>query len=255
MECSEYRDLAAAHADGALSATEALHAERHVESCNRCDGLRRQQLAAVELVRTRVPRAAVAAPLREAILAKTTHTPTGRTTRRRLVLSGSVAGAIAAALLLALNITLPTRDSTLIVAMARDVEAARSVGLQLELETNDPDKLRSHYALSRLPFSDTVADLANVGFTLVGGGVSTIGDTPTTRTLYIAPGNSQVICRRFSAAGIEWPSGGELVGSSEIFTRQGVQISLKRVGGDVVCAMASKMPRDKFVVAMRTAGR
>ncbi len=249
MNCNEYKDLVAAHADGALTDEEARMADAHSTECSSCRTLRDQQVTTRAIVRQRVATKVAPDSLRQAIARQRAAEITTIAKRSQAPRSGfrtkmMMAGAIAAALLLSLVPLTRNAGAELLTTLAADVGGASSAALAMT--TEDPDRLRGYYADNGMTFSNTVADLRSSGLRLVGGKVSSIGPTPTTLTMY-ADDQNQVVCRRFRAEDFKWPTGGKRVGNSQIFSREGVHISVTPIGGDVFCAMASSMPMDRFL--------
>ncbi len=246
LDCSEYADLAAAHADGVLSAAEAVAADDHAAKCASCAHLRHQQEIARAAVRRGTRTAVAPASLRAAVGQQVAAAAEPPVANRRWMM----VGAVAAGLLLALVPVLRPGHSGLIETLAADVAAAARVPA-LDLETDDPAELRGYYQRHGFTFANTVEDLEPAGMHLLGGSASEVGDAATTLTVYEKDGE-RVVCRRFRANAIDLPAGGRQVGGSEVFTRNGVSIALTRMG-DIVCAMASAMPAEHFVSSLRLA--
>ncbi len=248
MECSDYRDLAAADVDGRLDDRERVAAEAHVAACPACASLRGTQLAIKRLLRERCEPRKTPELLRAAIRRELSRVdaPADRpasSPRRRFV----VAGAIAAALLLSLLPVLRTSDRGVIPLLAADM--AQADASAPEIRTTSVADLASYYAGRGLDFDNAVEDLEPQGFHLVGGSTASIGDVKTTLTVYES-GDDRLLCRRFRAAGFEWPQGGEQIGDSRVYSHDGVYVSLTRLAGDVVCAMTSRLPPSHFVAAL-----
>jgi len=227
-------------------------ADEHTQGCPPCGYLRVAQREVSGLVR-RLPPDVTSEMMRRRVVRETIGNHFSRPSMRvrtRLV----VAGSVAAALILGVVSTLRNTQPTIIATLVADVEAVSSGQLSLPMQTSDPQQLRRYYAGNGLAFAATVEDLEAGGLRLVGGGMSSIGGTLTTRTVYESSDDSRVVCRRFPVGNVEWPPGGQRIGNSEVFNHGGVNIALARIG-DVVCAMASNMPRDRFMRAIRVAHR
>ncbi len=140
-----------------------------------------------------------------------------------------------------------TSETGVVPLLAADVAAAETV--PPVHRTASPADLRSYYADGGLSFGNTVEDLKPHGFQLVGGSVSDLDGTPTTLTVY-ETGGERLLCRRFRDKGFKLPAGGRRIGNSEVFSHDGVYVSLTRLSGDVICAMTSRMPPDRFVTAL-----
>ena len=255
LKCSEYADLAAAHIDGMLDAVEVQAADEHIALCPECTQIKHKQTAVKSIVRNRVGTRAVPDSVRDAIVkqigaeaaaGEASKISPIRTERRRWL----IVGAVAAGMVLTLLPSLRPAESPLIATLAADVAAAHS-NPSLEVETTDPSALRGYYAQRGFTFTNTVEDLEPAGIQLVGGSASTIGRAATTMTVY-TNGSERIVCRRFRVGDVKLPVGGKKIGSTEVFTRQGVNVALTRLG-DIVCAMASTMPTDQFVASLHSA--
>jgi hypothetical protein len=250
MNCTEYRLIVAAHADGLLAGGEQASAREHEAVCADCASLRCEQEKVARLLRERAPRHALTPELRERVLASLQHEAAsagrlvplfGRPVMRRAVL----AGAVAAGLVLAL---LPLRRPAapdLLAAMARDVRAAHAGEIQFALRSDDIERIRSYYASAPIDFSNPLADLTPMGFRPVGAALSRVGNVDTSLTLYQSPAG-RVVCRRFRAGAIPLPDGGEEIAGAVFHTVNGLTVRVERIG-DTVCAMATDIPRDEFV--------
>jgi len=247
MECRDYRDLAAADADGRLHDEERVAAQEHVEACPGCAAVRQAQLDVKRLVRDRCTPQPASDLLRASVkrsLASVGDSPqrAAPTTLRRVV----IAGAIAATILLSLLPGLRSSDSGMIPLLAADIAQAEAVSP--EVRTASVSDLASYYAGRGLDFENAVEDLEPHGFHLVGGSTASIGDVKTTLTVYES-GEDRLLCRRFRAADFEWPQGGKRIGDSRVYSHDGVHVSLTRLAGDVICAMTSRLPPARFVTA------
>lgn len=246
MKCSEYEDLVAAHADGQLTGDDLGRADRHAQACPPCEAMRGAQLAVkAVLAQHRRPR-----PVPDAVRSEIhRHTGAGRpaerangshTARNRILLGG----AIAATLVLILGpLLMGKADPNLIGTMASDV--TEIAGRSPQVATSSPAELRSYYASNGLDFAQSVEDLEPYGIHLVGGSVSTVGEVPTTLTIYDAAG-APVVCRRFRDGQLALPSGGRRFNRSELFVQGGVHVALTRLDGGVICLMASRTPFEKL---------
>ncbi len=250
MKCEKYRDLVAAHVDGELCGDDQRGADDHASTCPACDAMRLAQADVIAILadfRTPVPTPELlrAAIERETVAAETVRPPRMAFHRRRIV----VAGAIAATLLLTVLSRFRTSETAVIPLLAADIAAAETI--PPNHRTASAADLRSYYAESGLSFDNTVDDLRSHGFHLVGGSVSDLHGTPTTLTVYETDGE-RLLCRRFRAKDFRWPEGGRRIGNSEVFSHDGVYVSLTRLSGDVICAMASRMPPERFVAALHS---
>jgi anti-sigma factor RsiW len=249
MSCNDYRDLVAADVDGELSGAEAAAAAAHLAGCPRCRALRAAQAEVRTLVRSRAARHPAPTLVRARVAAAIERESTPSLRRRpslrpwRLVIGGAVAASLAIALAALLWPAAPD----LLAVMAADVHDAEAGVLALRMTTAKPEELRRFYQ-SRvdLPFEESVEDLSGAGFRLVGGRAANLAAAPTTLTLYEG-GAGKVVCRRFRAGAVALPEGGETIGGMEVFSTGDVTIRVARLKNDVICVLASTMPRAEFL--------
>lgn len=157
-------------------------------------------------------------------------------------------GTVTALLALGVTLLLPTSEPDLLSVMVGDVEDAESGELPLAMRTSNAEELQSYYRQStQIDFIDqSVGNFTSHGFRLVGGGTASIGSAQTTLTLYESS-HGKTVGRRFREGAIDVPESSEQAGSRRIFTVDGVTVGIMRLDGGVLCALASKMPRDLFL--------
>ncbi len=252
MDCTAYHDIVAADVDGLLDTRQQSAATAHVATCSRCASVRRAAAMTTELLRERAPRHETPAAVRQRMIAALDREGApvsplaaprrGHVSRKRLALIGALAAGVA--LLLVSTWQSPAPD--LLAVLVRDVHAASTPQVPLAIRTDDVDSLRQYYrSTGRIDFDRTVPDLSTAGFRPIGGSVAKIGAVDTTLTAYEGP-LGKVVCRRFRAGGLELPAGGERIGEATVFTVQGITVRFQR-DGDVICCLASAIPRDLFV--------
>jgi anti-sigma factor RsiW len=251
MTCEEYLDLAAADVDGELDPGERAAVETHVRSCARCQAVRTGQRSTRDVIRGRATRHSAPAGVEHKVLAAIERRPAERRAggRRRSVAGrrAVVAGAVAAALALGVATLLRPAQPDLVAVMVDDVHAAEHGAMSLAVRTGDAAELRRYYReRAGIRFPHAVADLGAAGLHLVGGRPGMIGAARTTVALYEGAAG-MVVCRRFRAGEVELPSGGERMDHSRVYTADGIIIRVKQLDDDVVCAMASTMPRAEFL--------
>ncbi len=257
MDCTDYAEIVAADVDGALSADERGTAEAHLAGCPGCRRMRRQQETIKAVLKQRSPSTAAPAALRQQVVASLAREGNGgvvvarlhrllRPGRGRLIL----AGAIAALLVVVLRPLWRSSPPDLLATLAHDAQTVAAQRVSLTWRTSDVAELRGYYRSSgRIDFEQSVEDFSAVGWRLVGGRVGRIGDVDTTFSVYDGK-SGKVVCRRFRAGQIALPRGGERVGDIRVFTVDGVTICVIHVGKDVICCLASTMPRAAFVRAL-----
>lgn len=255
MHCAEYRDLVAAHADGLLTAEEAVLAEAHLAKCTRCTHLLatsqrcRQEVRAYDWVRTtpaHVRRRLLAAIDAEAVAERPRWWHVWwRQPGFRFALAGAVV-----AVVLAVAAVLPYRgeppEPPLLAAVVSDFHAVEANQLELAFRTDDAQELRDYLQrTANLGFANTVVDLEVLGYELVGGTVVDLVGRRSSLSVYKGS-HGLLVCHRFQGAEMPLPPGGEMIRGETFYTIHGITIRVHREG-DVVCLMASALPREVFI--------
>ena len=134
----------------------------------------------------------------------------------------------------------------LLAAVVSNFRAVEADKLVLDFRTDDPQELRDYFQRTAgLGFSNTVVDLEMRGYELVGGTVVEIDGKKSTLSVYRGP-QGLLVCHRFQGAELPLPPGGESIRGDTYYTINGITVCLHREG-DVVCLMASALPRDVFI--------
>ena len=252
MDCAGYQELVAADVDGRLEATEQAAARLHVAGCAGCAVRRRQQQEIKELLRARLKLTPTPDDLRQRVLAAVAREAsvpqTQRRYRWRLVLAGSLAAALIAAVIIP---RLHKRGPDLLDVLVRDVHAASADQIKL-IPAGDVETLRRYYNDSgQFAFTNTVLDLTALGFRPIGGAIVPIGNVAATFTVYESP-HGRMICRRFPAGALDLPAGGEPFDGARLFTVGGITIRIVR-DGDAICCFASDIPHDILMAYLERA--
>lgn len=256
MHCQAYRNLVAAHLDGALDSLERLEAEAHVESCPGCADLRAQ----VELARRTIKQygtkhvtpAALRARLLQALEAEAI--PSASTSDRRWLRPRSsrvslLIGVVAAVVVLIIGN--PFRRShpdspiarNLTGILVEDVRRANAGELFLEVRSDQIDSLRAFYRQTgKFPFDDTAEDFSHLGLRPVGATVGSIRGVLTTLTVYEGPAG-KVVCRRFLAGTIPLPLEGKRVGAANVLRVGEITVRIQQIGS-IVCILAGSLPEE-----------
>ncbi len=258
MHCAEYRDLVAPHVDGRLTEEETALAMAHLEVCAPCARLFatsqrfRQETRAYQWTRSTpgdVRQQLMAAMAAEEAAAR----PRWWHAWRRPIYGLGAAGALA---VLALVIATGPRSSEvslvtpvpapLLTAVVADFRAVDADKLVPDFRTDDPQELRDYFQRTAgLGFSNTVVDLEMRGYELVGGTLVEIAGKKSALSVYRGP-HGLLVCHRFQGAELSLPPGGESIHGDTYYTINGITICLHREG-DVVCLMASALPREVFI--------
>jgi anti-sigma factor RsiW len=260
MHCAEYRDVVAAHVDGALTAEELALALAHIADCAQCAGLLQAQQDLRQALRARAWIRATPADVRQRVLAAIDAGGGATSWIARLkqwwVLPWSrvaLAGAIAALAIMVAVPLLRLRSRGPLAAefdtIVADFRAAQAETVKLEFHTDDPYELReSYHRTGAIPFNNSVVDLEPLGYILAGGSVVNLGTVKSTMTVYRGP-HGLLLCHRILAGDLKYPPGGEYAGGDAFYTVGGITICMHREG-DVMCFMASAMPRAEFIKHM-----
>lgn len=257
MQCVEYCDLVATHVDQRLSPEDVTLALAHVAGCARCARELETQRASKHSLRESNLIHATPDALRRAIVGRIEVEEHARRTQAwwsagwsppvaRLALAGVVGLVLVAVAALLLRSPLHPPAPALFDRVVADYRAAELEHVQLSRRTDDPMELREYYYKSgAFSFTNTVVDLEPLGFPLVGGTITELAGQKSTLSLYRGT-RGMILCHRIQAAGVELPAGGELVGGDRFYTFGGITVCVHREG-DVLCFMASALPRADFV--------
>jgi hypothetical protein len=253
MECAEYRDLIAADVDEQLGDEEAGGARAHVERCARCAQLLDVQRALKRAWRTHGWIQPAPEGLRQEILGRIDAADRERPPREwrrwwapRLALAGAAALLILAVTVPRLRMHAQPSAVPPFDTIIEHYHAVRSGDVALSVRTDDPMVLRTYYLKTGdFTFRNTVVDLKPLGFILDGGTVTELAGQKSTLSVYHGP-SGIVLCHRIAATGVELPPGGEAMGGDRFYTFGSLTICVHREG-DIICFMASDMPRADFL--------
>jgi anti-sigma factor RsiW len=260
MHCAEYRDLVAAHVDGMLTEEERLLALAHLGECAACTRL---QAAAQDFQRTFRARVGIQTTpfdVRQRLLARLdaeASAPVWRARPRfgwprpiyRAAWVGVAAVLVAVVALPFLRSPAPEPSAEVLAAVVADYRAAVAQAAPPAISTDRPEELREYYARSGgFQFAQTVMDLGPMGYQLVGGGVVHLGAKKSTMTVYRSA-RDVLVCHRVDYPDMQLPAGGELIGGDMFYTVGEVTIRVHREG-NMVCFMASTLPREEFIKQM-----
>jgi anti-sigma factor RsiW len=257
MQCAEYRDMVAAHVDDRLAPEEERLAMAHVTSCARCASLLATQRALKQALRSRSFVSHTPEALRQAVLSRldAAERAAGSRSWWREWLALPIARPAlvsAAALLLVIGAAWffgsrqPPRATPLFDTIVAHYHAVESGQIKLSVRTDDPMELRTYYLhTGAFTFRNSVVDLEPLGVRLVGGTITELAGKKSTLSVY-RDGRGMVLCHRIQSGGVALPPGGEVVGGDRFYTADGITICV-HFEGDIICFMASSMPRADFV--------
>jgi anti-sigma factor RsiW len=257
MQCPDYRDLVAAHVDAQLARDEEAQAAAHVAGCARCAALLATQRALKQALRSsglihQTP-VAVRQTVHERIEAEERAHQVGqwRTAWWSLPASRLALAAIATLLIVVGAVSLlrsrpQAPGAAVLNTIVAHYRAVESGEIELSVHTDDPMVLRTYYLQTgAFTFRNTVVDLEPLGLLLVGGTLTQLDGQASTLSVYRGRAG-MVLCHRIQARGGELPPGGEVVGGDRFYTLGGITICV-HFEADVICFMASAMPRADFV--------
>ena len=191
MKCNEAQAMVPAYADGEVGGLRKHWIEKHLRGCPECAARHREILALRARLRAQVPYFAAPPGLRERIRAAVASTPAAapraRVTRERSSWLGLGALAGSAATVLAFVVGTSVLD---LVAGRDMVEGAvathvsATLGDRLVAVASSDGHTVKPWLSARLDYSPPVRDLAQEGYTLVGGRLDTLDGRPVATLVY-----------------------------------------------------------------------
>jgi len=192
MSCDRMHMLIDRHADGELGTADADRVERHLVECDACASRHRELLDLRARIHDEVPYYRAPPDLRDRMHALARHTvgnapPTTSSivARWRWLLSGALAGAVAAMLGWTVTTAVVEHRATEDVAVASVAAHVRATLDQRLVEVASFDQHRVKPWLSaRLDYSPPVRDFAEQGFPLIGARIETLDGHRTATLVY-----------------------------------------------------------------------
>jgi anti-sigma factor RsiW len=243
--------------DAELAREEEGEAAAHVAECARCAALLATQRALKQVLRgtslIRQTPAALRQRVQERIEAEERTHPMGRWRAAwwplplsRLALAGVACLLVVAGAVSLLRPRLHATGAAVFDTIVAHYRAVESGQMELSVHTDDPMVLRTYYLQTgAFTFRNTVVDLEPLGLPLVGGTLTQLDGETSTLSAYRGKAG-MVLCHRIAAKPVELPPGGEVAGGDRFYTVDGITICV-HLEGDVICFMASAMPRADFV--------
>ena len=190
MNCADVMPLIPAYADGEVDGPQRHAIGRHLQRCAACAARHDELRALRERIRAEAPYHAAPAALRARL--QTLVAPDARVTvtsnardRWRSLFAGALAGC--AATVLAWFVTtavLDWREHEDIAQQAVAAHVRATLGAHLvDVASSDQHRVKP-WLSARLDYSPPVQDLADEGFTLVGGRLDTLAQRPVATLVY-----------------------------------------------------------------------
>src|SRR6266446_8588270 len=192
MNCNEATTLVAAYADGEIDGLRSDFLKKHLLGCGGCTAQYQSVLALRAQLRTDVPYFPASPALRARVHATLGATraalpsrPRPATDRWRWLTGGALAGCTATMLAWVLGtavIDWRTNDDLATEVVASHVQATLGNHL-IEVASSDRHTVKP-WLSARLDYSPPVQDLANEGFTLIGGRLDYLERRPVATLVY-----------------------------------------------------------------------
>lgn len=192
MNCNEAGTLVAAYADGELDGIRRRSIEKHLRDCAVCAAKHQGLLTLRARLRAEVPYFAAPPALRTRVRAMLADTRTAAPRRSRpasdrwrWLTGGALAGCTATMLAWFLGTAVldwRANEDLAVQAVATHVRATLNNHL-IEVASSDGHTVKP-WLSARLDYSPPVQDLANEGFTLIGGRLDTLEKQPVATLVY-----------------------------------------------------------------------
>jgi hypothetical protein len=277
VNCVEYiENFLSAHADGELSADDLLDAEQHLRQCLGCRAKLDDERALKRLLREHIEMRAMPDAMRRQLLEaldRAAEEEAGQQSTARPGHAGHrlpgrpmlwAALALAAALATVFVSTrrfLPYRPPLQASTPARDADFDVAIAafdrFQREFEPNVPSDspavLSAAYAQARMP--GFIWNFSASGFKFAGGRLDKLPDgRKVTYTFYRGARNS-ILCTRFKEGNAAAPAGRVEAFNGHIFYRyRGYSLCYTQMpDGGFVCILASRLPLERMIKAVKVA--
>lgn len=281
MNCVDYiENFLSAHADRELTTAELREAEEHLRKCLGCRGKLEDELAMKRLLRERIQMRRVPAEVRRNLL-ETLDRVAAEEEAKRADARGPSAdrrgarslrrAAMWAPFVLAASIVIffltkreLTREPPLplptaaTLAQSRDFDATIAAlkrfqqSFQPNVPSASPGDIQMAYASAGMP--DFLWNFSGSGLALKGGRIEQLPDgRKVAYTLYQGARGS-LLCARFKAANAPPPGTVQKLDGHHFYTYRGYSVCYTYVGdGGFVCILASRLPLDQMVKAVKIA--
>lgn len=184
MSCDTWRDRLAAYADGELSSSESTEVANHLRQCARCTAAALENAQMKRSVAIAGKRFAPSAEFRSKILSSTGRKPArGGNWMWKLVLAPAV---VVVLLSLGFNLYVNRQKSNRerVYSELADLHVSTlASATPVDVVSTDRHTVKPWFE-GRLPFSFNLPELQGTDFTLLGGRVTYLGQTPGAQLIY-----------------------------------------------------------------------
>jgi len=249
MNCREYRELIAAHVDGALSFEESREAQSHIEQCATCCRIFVWETRAQKVIK---PRLAIIAPpsgAKERLLDTLEQKGRSREMLRWFSLSPRLAGSFALAMVVVLATILwrnNSQDDLLSVAVDQyRTVLAKGIGSDQKEGQSTP--------------ATRLLDLSPWGYRLSANQVKQVDGREERLSLFEGQANDYILAKEIDGVVLPLSSEAMITRAGDrqfvIYSRNGVNL-VAWVDNDLLCVLTSKLPNEKLLaLAKRIAVR
>ena len=234
--------------DGRLAEAQRAEVEAHLANCARC----RREVAALEWSKrelsavweTEGAPADLHLRLRAALDAEDRRSRPV-TWRRRAWIGTALGAAAAAVLLVRARLAVPLPDR-----VADDFRAFADGTERLAIQSADPKAVEAYFAANGTAFPTRVLDLAMMRYQVVGGRVHRLDGRVSALFAYRGPGDVPLVCQMYEGEMSELPA------TADVRENNGIPFRIYESGnvtlvfwpeGEVMCVLASTIPRDEVV--------
>ena len=238
MNCQEYREIVAAHVDGALSVHEESAVQSHLAGCANCTRMFRWETEATKAIKQQLSTVTVDAHLKERILERLAQPPKPSFFGWPVPIY-SLAGA-AAIILIAISTLLLSRPDqtsdifTNIIAQHRVVIAGTNTAAMGLIQSS----------------VDPPLDLRPWGYNLRAYKPAELNETKGTTFVYATTGNEYILAQEFKGGNISLSAGAKTLDADgkqfHSDSRDGVNLIAWK-DNDVLCILAARLPQDALL--------
>ncbi len=241
MDCQEYREIIAAHVDGALSSEEGLAVQSHLDRCARCTQRFLWETQVKKALKEKFSGIPIIPGLKERILDQV-----GETRREGFFGRFYTPHALAAAFVLLLIVAIPYffwegrfQEEVFTNAIEQYQQLAQGIA-------SAPERASTPIPPAQL------LDLSPWGYRLLARQTQQVKGKERRVFVYRGTENEYVVAQEFERSDFSPPSGAGAVRRSNqdfiIYSREGVNlIAWKEKDKDLLCILASSLPQERLL--------